>query len=157
MTITYESIYTTTSNNDSQISFTSIPATYTDLVLVITGANSGSGTKYIRFNNSSTNYQVTSFMGGGVSYLYVGQYNNASWIDAYNAGTNPYITVVHIPEYANSSIKKRYLSRHATGRVSAEMFCGGWDGTAAIDRVDIYISGNNFGSSTFSLYGIKSE
>ena len=157
MTSTYESISSTTSSNNTQITFSSIPATYTDLVLVIEGVNSGSGTKYIRFNNTSTNYQVTSFMGAGSGYLYVGQYNNESWIDAYNAGTNRYTTIVHIQEYAGTGNKKRYLSRHASGRVSSEMFCGGWDSTAAINRVDIYLSGNHFGTSTFSLYGIKAE
>ncbi len=157
MTATYESIFTATSSSSTTITFTDIPSTYTDLVLVISGANSASSVKSIRFNNTSTNYQVTSVLGIGSSYLYGGQYNNESYLDASNAGSNPYVTVVHINNYASTNIKKRYLSKHGSGRTSVDIMIGGWDSTAAINRIDVIISGNNFGSSVFSLYGIKAE
>lgn len=159
MTTTYESIMSTTSNNSTNVALTNIPSTYTDLVLVISGANSGSGTKFIEFNGdtNSSNYQVSTILGLGISYLYAGQYNNSSWIDVGNAGSYPYVTLVQINSYSNSSIKKRYISRHGAAQASVEFLCGGWSSTAAINQINIKISGNNMGSTQFSLYGIKEE
>jgi hypothetical protein len=55
MAITYEPIATTTSSGGGNISFTSIPATYTDLFLSFVGDTGG--ITYLRYNNDSgSNY-----------------------------------------------------------------------------------------------------
>jgi hypothetical protein len=151
---TYTPIATTTSSSSSTITFSSIPSTYTDLVLVISGANSGSGVKSVQFNSDTgANYSCTTLIGNG-STAYSGSYSTA-YLDVWNAGTNDYNTIVQFQNYSNSTTYKTYLSRQNTAAVGTEAIVGLWRSTAAISTIAINISSNNFGTTTtFSLYGI---
>lgn len=70
MTATYESIETTTLGSAAaNITFSSIPSTYTDLVVVYTlKAETASADIYMRFNSDSgSNYSNTILWGNGTS------------------------------------------------------------------------------------------
>ena len=67
MTATYEKIATTTlGSNQASVTFSSIPATYTDIVVIATGKTSTETTLYFRFNgDSGSNYSSTDIYGDG--------------------------------------------------------------------------------------------
>jgi hypothetical protein len=156
MTATYEKIATATSSNNSTITFSTIPGTYTDLVLIINGALSGSAIKSVEFNSdTAANYSCTALYGTGssaISARYAQPY-----LDVANAAANQFVTVVQFMNYANTTTYKTYLSRQGAASTSTEAIVGTWRSTSAITTIDIKTSSNNFGTSTFALYGIKAE
>ena len=69
MPITYEPIATASgTGSNTTLSFTSIPATYTDLILILNGSlNTGNNTRMRFNNNSGFNYSMTVVTGDGSS------------------------------------------------------------------------------------------
>ena len=70
MASTYTPIATTTlGSNQSTVTFSSIPSTYTDLVLVCNATvSSANGTWYLEFNSDTgTNYSATVLKGNGTA------------------------------------------------------------------------------------------
>lgn len=163
MASTYEPIATqTASGSSATISFTSIPSTYTDLVLVIDGEGTSTGASQnvtFRFNGetASTNYSETYLRGTG-SAAQSGRYSE-SYLPSAGAwfSGRRYNHVVNVMNYSNSSTYKTSLVRTnwAGGDVAAIVVL--WRATpAAINQMNINIDNGNFASgSTFTLYGIK--
>lgn len=158
MASTYEPI-TTTTLNSSVTSFTlsSIPATYTDLVLVINGAPITGGT------SMDSNWQVNGDTGSNYSDIrlqnnFSDKSNNATssrFGQPQNAGR--YIQTLHFMDYTNTNIYKSTIARSGNSSVVSEMYCGLWRNTAAINSITV-ISGQsrNYTSGTIiTLYGIK--
>ena len=164
---TYTPIATQTlASNASSVSFTSIPTTYTDLVMVCNHGNTSAGTiLYMQVGNGSVdtggNYSVTILAGNGGSATSGRQAEN--WIrinasdgnDSTNSGN---VSTINLMNYANTSTYKTFLFRDgaaASGRgVSAEV--GLWRSTAAINAITLtsYSGGSILAGSTFTLYGI---
>lgn len=158
---TYEAIATTTGTGSSgTISFTSIPSTYTDLVIVCNFTNASAANVYMTFNSDSgSNYSRTWLTGNGttassgrgsVPYL-----NNDATISS-----TPATTIINIMNYANTTTYKTSLVRHslASGEALAEVIL--WRGSTgsaaqAITSVQIIGTTNFTTTSVFSLYGIK--
>lgn len=163
MPATYEPIVTTTlSSAATSISFTSIPNSYTDLVLVWRGSYSGGqGEIRLRFNNdSATNYSLTSLNGDGSSAASAGSNNiaqgNIGWYT--ELGTNQAMSIAHIFNYAGSTFKTflAEFSNDKNGSGSAERLVNLYRSTSAVDRIDIIAFGvASFTSgTTATLYGI---
>jgi len=160
MPITYEKIATyTVPSAQATITFSSIPSTYTDLILVAMAKNStGDSDLCIRFNSdTATNYASTFIYG-----------NSANALSARNSGltrmrigridsTNAYPNIIQIMNYSNATTYKTAISRSQnTSLVLAN--AGLWSKTPeAITSIAIIDdNGNNFvTNSTFTLYGIK--
>jgi hypothetical protein len=160
MTATYESIATTTLGSAAaSVTFSTIPGTYTDLVIVFNGVSTAASfIKRIKFNgDTGANYSATALYGTGSSAASA-RYSE-SWLDVVNAGTNDAMTIIHIMNYSNTTTNKTYLSRHSSAAASTEAVVGLWRSTAAITSVLIEgNSGNQFASGcVFTLYGIKAE
>jgi hypothetical protein len=158
MTATYENIATTTlGSNQSSVTFSSISASFTDLVIVYNGTATGSMIKRIKFNgDTGANYSATVIYGTG-SAAGSARYTE-SWLDVVNAGTNNAMTIVQIMNYSNTTTNKTYLSRQSSAAISTEAVVGLWRSTAAINTILIEGSANQFTTgSTFTLYGIKAE
>jgi hypothetical protein len=160
----------TLGSNTANIEFTSIPGTYTDLVLVVAArsarAQSVNQSMLIQFNaDTGANYSQRRLYGEGGS---TGSDTNASTtaiLATANGGNSTSNTFasneVYIPNYAGSTNK----SVSVTGVVEANatttdagIYCnaGLWSNTAAITSIKIAPSGGfNFvsGSSAY-LYGI---
>ena len=161
MATTYEPIATTTLGSAaSSYAFTSIPSTYTDLVLVAMVANSA-GSFYetqVRCNNDSgTNYSFTALWGTG-SAAASGRNSNGNRIPVGWTTAAPFVpTIINFQNYANATTYKTVISRASdtNNRVSTNV--GTWRNTAAITRIDVLCeAGANFiTGSTFTLYGIK--
>jgi hypothetical protein len=164
MPSTYTPIATTTLGSDtSTITFSSIPSTYTDLILVCNNiqsdvAGSSINDGRFRFNgDTGTNYSQTRISGDGSTatsarlsnenILYVGVIPQAS-------NTVKALNILHIMNYSNTTTFKTVLCRgNGGGFVRANV--GLWRSTAAINEVSIiYPSQLYKAGSTFTLYGI---
>jgi hypothetical protein len=162
MASTYEPIQSYTGTGSSNIiTFTSIPATYTDLVLVIDGEGtspSASQDITIRFNNDTSSTYSETYLRGDGSTASSGRYSEPYLTSAssWRSGRR-YNHIVNIMNYANTTTYKTTLVRtnYAGGDIAALAIL--WRATpAAINRVDVNINNGNYASgSTFTLYGIK--
>lgn len=161
MALTYEPIATTTlSSAASSITFSSIPSTYTDLRIIVTGAAPIGAGAYARlqFNSdTATNYSTTR-LDAFVSPNSV-THTNATFIRA--AGSLDVYTnlvITDIFSYAGSTYKtcliKSAADQNGVGRVTE--IVGLWRSTSAITSILISISTPNFSAgTTATLYGIK--
>jgi hypothetical protein len=166
---TYTPIATQTlGSSQSTVSFTSIPSTYTDLVLVcgsITGASAN--TLYMELNaDTATNYSGTFLYGDGTSAV-SGRGSNLKgiFIGALLGISSTVIQncITHIQNYSNTTTYKSTLSRWNNSASATEATVGLWRSTSAVNRIDIYIgtgssgtpTGNIAAGSTFTLYGIS--
>ena len=145
--------------------FTSIPATYTDLLVKVSARNtntSGSGLN-MRFNSVSSTYSGIYLEGDGAaassgntttSYFAAGNVNTSNTTSSTFASTD-----VYIPNYAGSnnksgSVDSVYENNATTAYTT--MIAGLLSNTAAITQIDITPSANNFAeNSTAYLYGIS--
>ena len=165
MASTYSPIATTTLGSAAaSYTFSSIPSTYTDLVLVAS-LNGSSGTAIkVQFNSDTgTNYSLTRLVGDGVSATSSQQSNSSSIIYGSNGiptAANQFAPVImHIQNYANTTTYKTMLSRFNNANSSlgsTDAIVGLWRSTSAINAVKVEANSGNFSTgSTFTLYGIK--
>jgi hypothetical protein len=162
---TYVSIASTTlTANQNGLTFSSIPSTYTDLVLVyqaksVTGT--GAFDVYAQFNSDTgTNYSarlITNDNGTTFNYFTSNAPSMLSDFAGSVADGVFNLNIMHFMNYSNTTTYKTVLTR--AGRASGtgggvDMLVGMWRSTAAINT--IYLIGNSFATgSTFNLYGIK--
>jgi hypothetical protein len=155
---TYEAIATnTTAALAASITFSSIPNTYTDLVLVCEGIGSGDAYPYIQFNgDAGTNYSSTQMYGDGTTAS-SSRRTNDSKIDLVlwqTTGRNNIIA--NVMNYSNSTTFKTMLARGNNSSQYVQTTVALWRNTAAITSLTMYAQYVNFAvGSTFSLYGIK--
>jgi len=163
MAKTYEAISTTTlGSNTASVTFSSIPSTYTDLVVVMNGGCTAAESIGIRFNSDSgSNYSSTILAGSGSS---ASSGRNSSQTGMVTA-TNGYWTndlnsnsILFVQSYANTNVYKTALSRSNNAGIGLDAIVGLWRSTSAINTIYLYgfYSGHSFKSgSTFSLFGVK--
>ena len=163
MTATYEPISTQTLGTAvPTVTFSSIPATYTDLVLVIGYGVHSTGGELVnmRFNSdTTTNYSNTRIANGGGGFSSFRDSNASSInIGVIYATSDPLAMIVHIFNYTNSTTNKTVLARSNTTQ-NVTTTVGLWRATPqAITSIDLLLTGGNYGvGSTFTLYGIKAE
>lgn len=166
MTATYELISTVTVSTATaaSIEFTSIPATYDDLVVKLSGRNSIDSTQVlITFNGSTTSFSGKRLSGSGSAAS--SDSANTANVNVNGIVNNNYTanafgsTQVYIPNYAGSANKS--FSVDATSENNAtesymNLTSGLWSDTSAITSVKFVANGGNFlQHSSASLYGIK--
>lgn len=167
MTVTYDCIATTTtSGNATTITFSSIPSTYTDLILIYNGGLSGFDFLYSRYNgDTGSNYSGSALFGQGTSvggHRYSSQtYNN---LIGWGIGQGTALTsigAIHFLDYANTTKFKSIMARNANpesgGGNSNEVHL--WRSTSAINSISLtgVNSRTMTNGSTFALYGVKAE
>ena len=158
---TYTPIATANGTGSSTtITFSSIPSTYTDLVIIASnldvqiddmGArlNQDSGSNYSRLRMVGNGTTTNSYTNSNLSKLYFGYKDNT-------AGTQTY-AILNIMNYSNSTTYKTSLARYVTYSsvysTMTEVYL--WRSTAAITRIDIDSGNANFSTNCkFTLYGI---
>lgn len=159
MASTYEPIATNTvsGSTTATVTFSSIPSTYTDLVLVVSGTAAGPSDCVVYFNGSqATNYSWTRLYGNGSAASSV---TNATQ-NAITVGTF-WTTVgnmiISVQNYSNATTFKSVLSRNNSPANYVAAFVGTWRSTASITSLS-FVSGNEYitAGTTLSLYGIAS-
>jgi hypothetical protein len=153
---TYTPIATQTlTTSAASVTFSSIPSTYTDLVLVVNGALSSSNYPSLRFNgDTATNYSdtelyATTAAGSGRSSNQTKGYLGAMHTDQSTM-------IINIMNYANTTTFKTSIMRSAQGVTGTWAVCTLWRNTSAINTILIGNDGSttfNIGT-TFTLYGI---
>lgn len=142
--------------------FTSIPSTYTDLVLITTGGTVSSGQAiYAQFNSdTTTNYSDTVLIGNGSAASSTRATLNGVRVLGRFVGTDGTLNangITHIMNYANTTTFKAVLNRcNNSNGTSASVSL--WRATpAAINSITLVGDGpsNILAGSTFTLYGIK--
>jgi hypothetical protein len=167
MPITYTPIATVNGTGSSgTITLSSIPATYTDLVLVANPVPTTVGgiDLYLTVNGDTTSglYSKTHLSGqasSAGSIRFSSQNRIATFWQVGPENTQPFLVNYSLQNYANSSVFKTVLARAGAFQASASevnAFVGLWRNTNAITSVTLTASSGNFTTaSTFTLYGIK--
>lgn len=155
---TYEPIATTTVTSAvSNVTFSSIPSTYTDLVLVVNPLSTSSAGVdiYMQFNSdTNTNYSVTFVYGNGSSST-SGRTTNATQLRlAYNGTNDNPMLRYNIMNYSNSTTRKVIVGGDDAASNVTAMSTGIWRSTAAISSIKLYASSGNITGGTFTIYGI---
>lgn len=164
MPATYEPIATTTLGSAAaSITFSSIPATYTDLrVVVVAKSDTGSSALKARFNNdTATNYSTTYLSGNGTAASSARITSSSVIYFDGNGGlsaTVPHFYTMDVFSYAGSTNKTSLLTINTddNGSGYVEQTVALWRNTSAINRIDILVTSNNLAiGTTATLYGIK--
>jgi hypothetical protein len=166
MANTFELIASSTAGSGGVATFTfsSIPSTYTDLVLKLSlrSVGTSTGAALLRLNGSSANGIIGALEGTGSAA--------SSWTDTSSyAGNIPPSTYtastfsnneVYIPSYNSANYKTSIVDsvteNNATAAL-ADLQANLWSNTAAVTSITIAPNGtNNFAEfSTVYLYGVK--
>lgn len=162
MPSTYTPIATNTLGSaTASVTFSSIPSTYTDLIIVINGATtSGSNNGEIQFNgDTGNNYSFTWLSGDGTSAT-SGRSTSTSRIllNYYGYFDTSYVTnmIVQVQNYSNATTNKTALVRGNNSNNGLAAVVGLWSNTAAITSVTIKTGSSTFtAGNTFTIYGIK--
>jgi hypothetical protein len=161
------STVTVGSGGAATIDFSSIPSTYTDLILKISARGTTTSPdrdallSNIKFNNTSSTYTskwvrtqgtaASSFNGGALA----GYVNASNWTASTFSNTD-----IYIPNYAGSNQKSYSIDNSAEQNVASYdamlgLGAGLWNGTGAINQITITLDYGNFAQySTASLYGV---
>jgi len=160
MPATYEPIATTRlSSSATSYTFSSIPSTYTDLVLVVAGTftNTNSGGNLRLNGDTGTNYSTTALRGTGTT-VYATRSINRSFIAGNEDGSSsgPWIFIWNINNYANASTYKTVLVRASDAGAYVSETVGLWRSTSAINSITFITFDPGISSgTTLTLYGIK--
>jgi hypothetical protein len=141
----------------ASVTFSSIPQTYTDLVLV-GSVNTTAGLDYwYRLNSDSgSNYSNTQVRGNGTSAISF-RVANAT-LNYFNGGAAPttqHSFTMNLMNYSNTTTNKTQLIRYDNAAQETILRVGLYRSTAAISTVLIQTDSSTFtAGSTFNLYGI---
>jgi len=157
---TYTPLATVTlGSSASSVTFSSIPATYRDLILVFGGTRTTTNNIQIRFNgDTGSNYSWVN------AYGFSGGADSGSQTLSFMALTSVSLvaseqvnTIVNFMDYSATDKHKTVLSRLSQAGAVAQMNAHRWANTAAVTSILFYADVGDFGAgSVFSLYGIAS-
>jgi len=156
---TYTALATVTlGSSASSVTFSSIPATYRDLVVVISPTTSVDGTEVLMRVNGDTgsNYAFVYALGTG-STTFSAAGTAASFGLLLGRTSRVTNVLVNLMDYSATDKHKTILQRDNDSGWTTVMRAGRWANTAAINTIVVSTSSGTFNSgSTFNLYGIAS-
>ena len=154
---TYTPIATQTLGSaTSTVTFSSIPSTYTDLILVFNGSANTYVNTYVNINgNTSSLYSSTRLYGNG-STATSARYSSGTFAYVGDVHTTQSNATLHFMSYANTNTNKTFLSRDNAANGGVGAWVGLYRSTSAISSILFgATSGATFNiGSTFTLYGI---
>jgi len=156
---TYSTIATQTlGGSSSSVSFSSIPSTYTDLVLIIDGTVGSNCGIQMQFNSDSgSNYTFTRMTGDGTTASSDRSVSNTFMELGFYVSSTRNMNIVQIMNYANTTTFKTVLNRANAQSVNigTQLYAELWRKTPeAINSISLSASGNFSTGSIFTLYGI---
>lgn len=167
MATTFVKIATVTvgAGGAANIEFTSIPATYTDLLIKVstrgTTANGSGGYYYdITFNNTSSNRSGRYLEGANGTTVFSATYTpwGLSTPSDFTASTFSN-NEIYIPNYAgsnNKSLSSDAVNENNASTARLDLIAGLWSDSAAITSIKFVQGAGNFAQySTATLYGIS--
>jgi hypothetical protein len=173
MPVTYEPINTyAATSNVAVVTFSSIPSTYDELVLVINLVSVSGGTDlYMRFNNDSgSNYYRQAYYASNTTVYGQRHLGNTSHQMGYAiVGVNSGYTgqmISNIAGYASTNYLTHTLTRgnqsnsSTNNNYEVSLMSKVWNSTAVVNEIKIggdssFTSANIGAGSTLTLFGIK--
>jgi hypothetical protein len=161
-TFTLISAVTVGSGGQAAIDFTSIPSTYTDLVVKLSTRNTGTDTwMNLKFNGSSSNWSMRYFQGSG-SAVSSGSDPANTYSVQQTISTNTANTFgnaeLYIPNYTssnNKSVSIDHVTENNATTAYQSLTSLLWSNSAAINQVTITPNAGTFAQySAAYLYGI---
>jgi hypothetical protein len=159
-TPTYTPIQTQTLGSaQTTVTFSSIPQTYTDLILVVDGATTSAGANItLQAGNGTVDttsiYSARWLVGDGSSANSSSQSGQANALMGAMYSGRGNLTI-HLMNYANTSTYKTFIGRTSTSANAVGAYVGLFRSTSAINIFTITAGGTTFiAGSTFTLYGI---
>jgi hypothetical protein len=161
---TYSTIATHTIPSDtSSYTFSSIPSTYTDLILVVNYRDTRTeiyAYPRLTFNgDNTTNYSMTMLTGDGTSAT-SSRNTSIAYIQFFEmagdtATANVYSpAIIQIQNYSNTTTNKTCLIRDSNSGTNVAAQVGLWRSTSAISSLTITSGFQIKAGSSFTLYGI---
>jgi hypothetical protein len=166
-TPTYTPLATVTlASAAASVTFSSIPATYRDLILVVANLSAtAANTLYARLNgDTGSNYSFVIATGssGGAQSVSSASNSNGLFMGAAQQGlpiTSPSQAILQIMDYSATDKHKTALGRYgSTGQSEVDMSATRWANTAAVTSLLVRIapSGSFNSGVSLSLYGVIS-
>ena len=148
----------------ASVTFSGIPQTYTDLVII---ANAGAVTNNspglrVRFNeDTSSLYSSTRLRGNGTNAAST-RNSGATFIEGGNYDTGfptfangGFAWICNVMNYSNTTTNKTMIARYNAAANETSTVVGLYRSTSAITSITISVTTDNFASgSSFTLYGI---
>ena len=142
----------------ASVTFSSIPSTYTDLVLIVSADVTSAGQNLLLTFNSDTgsNYSRTFLYGNGSSAVSARSTSQANIALSEFGGSNSgSYNIINIMNYANATTNKTVLQRGGYASNIVATTAGLWRNTAAITSLTCTAGSSTWiTGSTFNLYGI---
>jgi len=156
---TYTPIATyTIPSNTTTYTFSSIPGTYTDLVIVVSGIGSSAADfgVCLRYNgDTGTNYSATQLDANGSTVASYREANAVHQNIGILSGAGQGNSIFNIENYSNTTTYKTAIARGNAATNYLRAAVGMWRSTAAITSVTLYNpSTNMLTGTTLTLYGI---
>jgi hypothetical protein len=150
----------------ASVTFSSIPQTYTDLQILVSGRSTRSNTlddTYLNFNSSTANFTgIILYTDNGSSLGSFSSGRSNGFLTGDSATSNIFSNMsIYITNYASSSFKSVSSDAVTENNATAtgmSLAANLWSDTAAITSINLSFSSFNFlANSTFYLYGIKNS
>ena len=153
----------TLGSSASTVTFSSIPATCTDLILVVQASLTlNAGDLALQFNgDTATNYSMTYLTGTGAAASSGREttkaYITCEWNSGVTTSQGNTAHIVNIMDYSNAATYKTVLARGNHANTGTDAVVGLWRSTAAINSVLIKTANSQTfaAGSIFKLYGIE--
>lgn len=147
----------TLQESSSTVTFSGIPTTYRDLILVANMKLLSSAEPRLRFNSdSTTSYSMVQLAANGSGTLSNTGTQSFGWITP-NSGTsttNFDLYTAQLLDYSATNKHKTWLSRYNPDAGYVNALSNRWAKTEAINTVQFFTSSSSFAAgSTFSIYG----
>ena len=166
MANTFELIYASTvgSGGAADITFNTIPSTYTDLCLVLSARSTSASVQgycTAAFNGSTSNFSIRAIYGfGSGTGVFTTPSNFVGEIVGDTATASTFSNLsMYIPNYAGSTNKSYSVDAVAENNATfaqMDLTAGLWSQTAAITSITLTPNAGNFKQYTTAyLYGVK--
>lgn len=154
-TATYTPMATITlGSSASSVTFSNIPNTYRDLILIVNGTGTATATFGVQFNNdTANNYTYVEMNGDGST----GSSSSGTLSQALigRLTTSMSVATGHIMDYSATDKHKTVLGRGGASNELTRASASRWASTSAITSVKVLPLSNSFASGTvMSLYGV---
>jgi len=151
--MTYIALATRTlSGPVTQVTFSSIPSTFRDLILVVSGTADPLSNFGVQFNSdTSSNYRTVAMTGNGSSPTSFSQTTTFALMG--RLGPTHSVNILNIMDYSATNKHKTVLARGGPGNELVRASATRWNNNNAINRITVVFAALNAGT-TLSLYGI---
>lgn len=147
----------------ASIDFTSIPSTYTDLCVVVSGRSSyagGSASLFISLNGSTSSFTTKLLEGSGSTAVSFSSARNVGVINGATSTANTFSNIsLYFPNYAgstNKSFSSDAVQENNATEAYADLTAQLWSNTAAINQITLTPNAGSFVQySTAYLYGVS--